>query len=271
MQVTERYGNQRSAIDSVRVVEPAETPRSTVIFVHGSMDRQTVFSPVIDRLPDIRCVAYDRRGYGSSIGVPGPYSVAVNVDDLESVIASLGTTSEPSIPPVVLVGHSFGGVITLALAARRPELVRAVAVYESPMSWEPWWSSSSGGAVAARTRHDPERAAEEFLVRFIGRRRWDSLSETTKTRRRAEGVALTEELSDLRRGAAYRFDDIRCPIVSSVGSLAAPHIRRGAEMLAKATTGPELVVLDGARHGAPHERPDDFVSLVVRRCLDLVS
>ena len=271
MQVTEPYGNQRSVIDSVRVVESPEMPQSTVIFVHGSMDRQAVFSSVIDRLPDIRCVTYDRRGYGSSVGVSGPYGVAEHVVDLEGVISAVGVPIGVGTSPVVLVGHSFGGVVALALAARRPELVRAVAVYESPMSWEPWWSSSSGGAMAARTRHDPERAAEEFLVRFIGRRRWDSLSETTKTRRRAEGVALTEELSDLRRGPAYRFDDIRCSIISSVGSLAAPHIRRGAEMLASATTGPELVVLDGAGHGAPHDRPDDFASLVVRRCLDLVS
>ena len=37
--------------------------------------------------------------------------------------------------PVSLFGHSFGGNVALALADLRPELVSAVAVYESPMSW----------------------------------------------------------------------------------------------------------------------------------------
>lgn len=271
MRVTERYGNQRSVIDSVRVTASSDSAEPTVVFVHGSMGRRSVFSDVIDRLPDVRCVAYDRRGYGSSIAVSGPYSVSSNVSDLEYVIETCVSPSPSSSDQVVLVGHSFGGVVALALATRRPDLVRAVAVYESPMSWEPWWSTSSGGAMAARTRHDPERAAEEFMVRFIGRRRWDSLSDATKARRRAEGVALTEELSDLRLGPAYRVDDIGCSIVSAVGSQAAPHLRRGAELLAARTAGSELVVLDGAGHGAPHDRPDEFAMRVVRRCLDLAS
>lgn len=262
--MTERYGNQRSVIDSVRVTNSVNSAEATVIFVHGSMDRQTVFTAVIDRLPDLRCVTYDRRGYGSSTAVSGPYSVSANVSDLEGVIEAVAPPSFSSGPDVVLVGHSFGGVVALGLAARRPDLVRAVGVYESPMSWQPWWSTTSGGAMAARSRHDPKGAAEEFLVRFIGRRRWESLSEATKNRRRAEGVALTEELSDLRRGPAYRFEGIRCPVVSAVGSLASEHMRRGAEELAANTRGTDLEILEGAGHGAPHERPDQFASMVRR-------
>ncbi len=75
-----------------------------------------------------RIIAFDQRGHGRSPrftaeqreGHPGD----VLVDDLVGLLEQL-----PS-PPVV-VGHSVGGAVALAVAVRRPELVRAL-VLEDP-------------------------------------------------------------------------------------------------------------------------------------------
>ena len=48
----------------------------------------------------------------------------------------------------VLVGHSYGGDVALATADRHPDLVAGVAVYETPLSWLPWWPNTTAGSIA---------------------------------------------------------------------------------------------------------------------------
>lgn len=236
-----------------------------MIFVHGSMDRQAAFAKVLKHLPDVECVVYDRRGYAASSHVGEPFDVDAHVTDLELVVDAVGEGRRS----IVLVGHSFGGVVSLALAARRPEKVAAVAVYESPMSWESWWSSTSGGAQAVRTGHDPELAAENFLKRFIGDERWNGLSEAVRNRRRREGRVLVAELADIRAVRPYVLENVKCPIVSAVGTRAPDHMRRGARLLAEVGSPIDLVVIDGAHHNAPMSHPGEFAERVVRPAVAL--
>ncbi len=106
--------------------EAAGDPTAPLVaVVHGSMDRSAGLLRLSRRLDaSHRVVRYDRRGYGRSGDVGPPWTVDANIDDLEALLCS--DTSESA----VLFGHSFGGNVALGLAARRPELVRAVVVYE---------------------------------------------------------------------------------------------------------------------------------------------
>jgi len=66
-----------------------------------------------------RVIAYDRAGLGSSdpdLG-PGPPTVDRQVGDLAAVIRQTGAA------PCVVVGHSWGGLLTELLAAHHPDLV----------------------------------------------------------------------------------------------------------------------------------------------------
>jgi pimeloyl-ACP methyl ester carboxylesterase len=263
--VTRPYGTEPSILDSLRIRKPrrvdeSAAPDPAIVFVHGSMDRQAAFARVVRHLPDVTTAVYDRRGYGASVEIAGPFDVDDHVADLDRVLDVV----DPTRGGVVLIGHSFGGVVSLAMASRRPERVLAVGVYESPMSWEPWWSSTSGGARAVETRHDPELAAENFLKRFIGEQRWNDLPEGVKIRRRREGRALVGELADIRRSRPYRFADIRCPVVSAVGSHAPEHMRRGAQLLADECSPRPPVVIEGAQHNAPFSHPQIFADTVVK-------
>ncbi len=275
--MSRRYGTEATILDSLRIKEARASSDGVsnrtgahsppVVFVHGSMDRQAAFVRVLKHLPDVTTALYDRRGYGTSADVGGPFDVENHLSDLDRVL----DTVDPSRIGVVLVGHSFGGVVALSCAARSPERVLGVGVYESPMSWESWWSSTSGGARAVEMRHDPELAAENFLKRFIGEERWNELPDGVKSRRRREGRALVGELADIRRHRPYRFADIRCPVVSAVGSLAPDHMRRGAQLLADECSPRPLVVIDGAHHNAPVSHPSIFAEAVVRLTLDVAS
>ena len=89
-----------------------------------------------------RVVRYDRRGYGRATPHAGPFTIAAHVDDLLHLLDER---------PAVLVGHSLGGDIVLAAAARRPDLALGVSAFEPPMPWTDWWprDSASAEAVAA--------------------------------------------------------------------------------------------------------------------------
>jgi pimeloyl-ACP methyl ester carboxylesterase len=232
-----------------------------VVLIHGSMDRSSSFAKVVRRLGDLRVLRYDRRGYARSLQVGGPYDLASHADDLIGLLAGR---------PATLVGHSLGGDIALVAATRRPDLVLAVAAFESPMSWEPWWPVLTAGSVAVASATtggaSPADAAEVFLRRMIGDRLWERLPAATRHERRAEGSCLVGELADLRRGVPYDLDVLRAlgiPVVVGYGTESAVHHRRAAVELAERAGG-EVVVIPGAGHGAHASHPDEFAALVRR-------
>ena len=228
--------------------------------IHGSMDRSSGMLK-LSRAIDSRCrvLRYDRRGYGRSAPHPGPFGMDAQVDDLVDLLAGR---------PAVLVGHSYGGNVALATAVRHPALVRAVAIYETPLSWEPWWPGNTAGGDATNHAEDPAAAAERFMRRMIGDERWDGLPERTRAQRRIEGAAMVGELIDLRRHAPWTADDVRVPVIASYGTGGSPHHQRGMTYAAATIPGAELVVLDGVRHDAPLSHPTLFAERIVWPLLD---
>jgi pimeloyl-ACP methyl ester carboxylesterase len=234
--------------------EAGDPGHPLVVVIHGSMDRSAGMLKLSRDLDhDFRVLRYDRRGYGRSCPHDGPFTMGAQVDDLVGIVA--GRTA-------VLIGHSYGGNVALALADRHPDLVAGVVAYETPLSWEPWWPGTTAGAIAVAAAGSPELAAEGFLRRMLGDERWEALSERTKASRRAEGVAMVAELADLRSHQPWVAARITVPVVTSFGSLGAPHHRRGMEHAA-ALLGCPVIELPGVRHDAPLSHPHLFRTEVV--------
>lgn len=229
---------------------------SLVVLVHGSMDRSGGMLRVRRALQDdFRVVRYDRRGYGRSLRTGPPRSFDQQVDDLADLLDGR---------PAVLAGHSLGGVIALALAARSPELVRAVLAYEAPMMWEPWWPRDTAGARAAES--DPALAGEIFLRRMMGDRTWERLPPSMRAERRAEGPTLVAEMRTCRAPGSppYQPEHVVVPVVAAYGTRTEPYHRRAAQELAARAPEAELAVIEGARHGAHLTHPGAFADLVRR-------
>jgi pimeloyl-ACP methyl ester carboxylesterase len=257
--MTVRDGS-RVVSDGIWAQEVGEGP--LVALVHGAMDRSGGMLRVRRILqPSCRVLRYDRRGYARSLATGPATSFGQQVDDLVRLLDGR---------PAVLAGHSFGGLVCLALAERRPDLVRSVLAYEAPKMWAPWWPGSSAGVEGA-DRQAPE-AAEWFLRRMLGDDLWDRLPRGMRAERRAEGPTLVAELRSVRPPSPvpYEAAAIAVPVLAAYGSEARPHHRRASEELARAAPRGELAVIEGAGHGAHLSHPDEFAGLV-RRAIEMAD
>ena len=236
---------------------PDDAPHLTLI--HGSLDRSAGLLKVSRRLAGrYRVMRYDRRGYGRSFPSDGPFGIDQQVTDLCEVLAA-----EPGrVRPRVLVGHSYGGNVALALAHRAPELVDGVVTYETPLSWRAWWPGDSAGGDAVAWRADPAEAAERFMRRLIGDERWERLPASTRASRRAEGPAMVGELLDLRARPAWSPEQIAVPVLAMYGEHGRSHHRRAAETIASEVDKGVVAMLPGARHPGPNTHPDAFADIV---------
>jgi pimeloyl-ACP methyl ester carboxylesterase len=235
-------------------------PGPLVVLVHGSLDRAGSFARVTRRLGEFHTVAYDRRGYHRSRAEGLVHdTIEGHVDDLLTVIDGR---------PSVVVGHSLGGIITLAAALRPdgPGPILAVAAYESPLPWLGPWANRNGvrpTRPSAVSDEDPGDVAERFFRRMVGDTAWDRLPDATRAARRADGAALAAELAAVRVDEPL-FDPARLsvPAVFGRGSASLPHHRRSVAWLAEHVPGSELIEIEGAGHGAHLTHPDAFAGMV---------
>lgn len=72
-------------------------------------------------------IAPDHRGHGR--GSRAQFSLEDAADDAAELVRSLG------VGPVVTIGYSMGGPISLLLARRHPELVRGMVVQATALEW----------------------------------------------------------------------------------------------------------------------------------------
>ena len=102
--------------------DPAWRERPTIVLCHGYTLSCQSWILVRRRLADAgyRVVAWDQRGHGrSATGEPQGYTIEQLGEDLRAVI-----DAQAALGPIVLVGHSMGGMTIMAFGARHPDVVR---------------------------------------------------------------------------------------------------------------------------------------------------
>ncbi|MDQ3288759.1 MAG: alpha/beta hydrolase [Pseudomonadota bacterium] len=97
-----------------------------VVFESGFGQGAGVWKDVIADLgPDCHCVAYSRAGLGKSGTDGAPKPIDAHLQDLGAVMASLAPERK-----VVLVGHSYGGLLATEFARMYPERLHGLVLVD---------------------------------------------------------------------------------------------------------------------------------------------
>lgn len=99
-----------------------------VVFVHGSLSDYSYWCGQVAAFGrHYRAIAYSRRyDFPNSNAPVLGYSAKTDADDLGAIIAHM------HLGKVYVIGHSYGALTALFLAANHPELLRAVVLAEPP-------------------------------------------------------------------------------------------------------------------------------------------
>jgi 3-oxoadipate enol-lactonase len=244
----------------------------TILMLHGIGGGSQVFAPQLESFSSqgFRAVAWDMPGYGNSAPIE-PYTFKGLANSAAQLVEALDPSGGNA--PVILLGHSMGGMVAQELIARRPGLVRALIL---------------SGTTAAFGKADGHVDAwqERFIVqRTVPLDAGGSMSDVAAalvpgmlgSAALPAGARLAQQVMGAVHAATYRaalaalptFDrkaalaQIRVPTLLIAGaqdSSATPCLMRG---MAQQIAGAEYVELAGVGHIANLEAPDLFDAAVL--------
>ncbi|MCW2605928.1 MAG: hypothetical protein JWO60_621 [Frankiales bacterium] len=256
----------------------------TIVFVHGFLARTLEFDMQWQHFSDTaRLVRYDHRNHGRSGHSRRTIDVETLAGDLAHVLEQLVPTG-----PVVLVGHSMGGMTVLALAAEHPELFRERVAgiclvasgaghyvdghpFENAARWASRRHLYAGGLLLFRLLApllELVRPRRTHLMRAVTRRVMFGSADADPAT-----LAMTHEMLEepplstvgSLQGALLRHDVLRVlpglgatPVVVVTGSddrLTRPE--HSARMVEDIGGDARLVVVPGAGHAVNQTRPSE--------------
>jgi 3-oxoadipate enol-lactonase len=202
--------------------------------------------------------AWDQPGYGHSALVE-PY-------DLEHVSAALARLIESlGDEPVVLVGHSMGGLIAQETYVRYPQLVKAMALCFTSPAFAGGNSDFTKQFIAARIDPLDQGKTMADIAKALMPTMRGAVSDPA-------GLALAEQIMSGIPPDTYRravrllttFDrrkelaDIKVPTLLIAGSDDKTAPPAMMEKMAGKIPGSEYVLLDGCGHLGPMDQPEAF-------------
>lgn len=232
----------------------------TVVLSHSYLVDHRHFAAQIEALSgEYRVLAYDHRDHGESEKTPGPYG-------MEEIYADgLAFVEAVASPPCHWVGLSTGGFVGLRIAARRPELLRGLAVMASAGDAEPTFRRLEYAlllAVVGRFGYRP--VVGQAMKAMFGR------SFLRDPRRREERAEWRRRLEANPPEAMVRFgraifwrDDVR----AELARIAAPTLVLAGELdravtparardTARRIPGARFETVPGAGHLSTVEKPE---------------
>ncbi len=228
------------------------------VFIHGLvMDNLSSWYFTVAGAAAARCevLVYDLRGHGNSERTVAGYGVTEMASDLEALVDTL-------VPdrPLVLIGNSFGGVVALEVAARRPDQVRGLFLVDAHVG-----DAGLGAEMKATLELEGEARAAKIAEGFqswVGRH--SDVRRNRLAQRARELVYETQLVDELSRDSAIspdRLTKYRAPAQLLYGERSDVLERaRGLEALLPQAG---LTVVPGASHAVLWEATEAVKSGVL--------
>jgi len=234
-----------------------------ILLLHATLSNGRQLEPLARLLAErARVLVPDRRGSGASTLVrPGPVSLDDQVADALALLDAEG------VGRATVVGHSFGGLLALAIAAAAPQRVAEIVAYEPPLVQalgpsELGEMADLGSRVAAAHASGGAPAAAETFLRAIGAAAMlDGLPAAQRSALLARGDSVIADLGFLDR-AAFDAGKIVCHVTIVTGAASEPFYAAIAAALTKAIPTAGHMEMPSARHDTPITQPARFAETV---------
>jgi pimeloyl-ACP methyl ester carboxylesterase len=229
-------------------VPPDVARGETIVCLHGIGGNGAVFDPLMDRLArDHSPLAFDQPGHGRSGALDSLGSIEAMSEFTRAFLEKL------ELDPVVLLGHSMGGAVTLEHALRYPRKVRALVLCSSGARFD----------IAHEVLNLHRRVSEGKERRPFSRDLFSSAASTAALRQGFMEDMKTDpraRYGDLRAcsawSAADKVDSIDLSCLIMVGGDEQPGVSEQADLLASRIPRAHKVVVPKAGHMLPLEAPE---------------
>lgn len=242
-------------LDLAYVEIPGSEP--PLVLVHGFTDTSRSFSLLAPHLSGGRLVMPDLRGHGASQAGEG-CGVADFADDIAGLIRRL------RLDRPVVVGHSLGGMVSILLAARHPELIGGLVVLASSLM--PGLEQDHQLIDGVAALRDPISPADPFYEWWhacrpgVARAFLASLAKDASAIPAARWRAILEEVRRTDLTAAARV--VQAPTLIIAGGRDPLFGVAHQQALARALAGSRLVWAQDCGHN-PHWEDPAFVAKAI--------
>jgi pimeloyl-ACP methyl ester carboxylesterase len=223
-------------------VRSPEQEGGVVLLLHGGLSSSDSLLDTIGSSleSEYRVVAFDRRGHGYTADTDAPF----HYEDMAT--EAIGVIEEVIHGPAHLVGYSDGGIVSLIVAMRRPDLVESLVLIGTNFHHE--------GIHPLEI--DPESDLLATLVEAYATRSPDGAEHFGEVAGKFMTMAATEPtltVSDLRRVSA--------PTLVMSGDDDLVKLSHTVELY-EALPAAQLAIVPGASHALPLEQPGTVCALV---------
>ncbi len=215
----------------------------TVLLLHGGLSNSDAMlgtiGPPFEQ--DYRVVAFDRRGHGYTADTDAPY----HYDDMAT--ETIGVLESVVGGKAHLVGWSDGGIISLIVALRRPDLVDRMVVIGANFRFD----------GIHPIEFDPDSPVAAMMMQAYGERSPDGIEHFGEMAAKFMAMAATEP--NLTTEELARIDPPTLVMAGDDDLVRLDHTCA----LYEALPAGQLAVVPGTSHGLPLERPDEVARLIL--------
>ena len=227
-----------------------ETP--PVVLLHGIGGMHLLWSPQIRRLPGYRTYALDLPGHGKSAQGGGVQTIESYAEQILSWMEAV------HLPRAVIVGHSMGGAVALALGIRHPECVLGLGL----LSTASHFSFPPDLLADAATPTTFYKAIMSLVSWSFGSASSKELLEqvTNRLSEARQSVFYGDLLACERFDCTERLAGIRLPVLILCG--AEDHLTppRSSQLMTRAIPGAILEVIPQSGHMLIVEQPTEVAN-----------
>ena len=258
----------------------------TLVLVHGSVsDYRTMKLQQEAFSQQYRTIAYSRRYHwpNSPISPDADYSMTEQLEDLESLVETL------DVAPAHFVGHSYGAVLCLLLAIKRPELVRSLVLAEPPVyrlfiSNTPkpvellkllftrprtatavikFGATGLGPATSLAEKGDMAAATQKFGTAVLGQEFYEGLSQERQAQVQANTIRAEFTGSGMVALDENLIRQVQQPVLLIMGARSPALFHRLADRLEELLPSAERVTIRGASHIMHEDNPTAYNAAIL--------